>query len=63
MQEMQEMKPRSLGWEDPVEEEMATRSSIPAWTIPWAEKPGRLHPWGCKEPDTAEHGHETLLSL
>ena len=46
MQEMQETKPRSLGWEDPVEEEMATRSSIPAWTIPWAEQPGRLPSMG-----------------
>ena len=31
---------RSLGWEDPLEEEMATHSSILAWRIPWAEKPG-----------------------
>ena len=31
---------RSLGWEDPLEEEMATHSSILAWRIPWAEEPG-----------------------
>ena len=31
---------RSLGWEDHLEEEMATHSSILAWRIPWAEKPG-----------------------
>ena len=34
---------QSLGWEDPLEEEMATYSSILAWRIPWTEKPGGLH--------------------
>ena len=34
---------RSLGREDPLEKEMATHSSILAWKIPWAEKPGSLH--------------------
>ena len=33
---------RSLGWEDLLEEEMATRSSTLAWKIPWTEEPGRL---------------------
>ena len=33
---------RSLGWEDPLEEEMTTHSSILGWRIPWTEKPGRL---------------------
>ena len=33
---------QSLGWEDPLEEGMATHSSIPTWRIPWTEKPGRL---------------------
>ena len=37
---MQELWVRSLGWEDPLEEEMATQFSIPAWRIPWAEEPG-----------------------
>ena len=32
----------SLGWEDPLEEEMATHSNIHAWKIPWKEEPGRL---------------------
>ena len=32
----------SLGWEDPLEEEMATHSSILAWRIPWTEDPGGL---------------------
>ena len=39
---MQETRVRSLGWEDPLEKEMATRSSILAWKIPWTESPGRL---------------------
>ena len=33
---------QSLGWEDPLEEGMATHSSILAWSIPWTEEPGRL---------------------
>ena len=37
---------RSLGWEDPLEEGMATHSSILAWRIPWAEEPGRLQSMG-----------------
>ena len=39
---MQESWVRSLGWEDPLEKEMATHSSILAWRIPWGEEPGRL---------------------
>ena len=35
-----------LGWEDPLEEGMATHSSIPAWRIPWTEEPGRLQSMG-----------------
>ena len=42
MQDMQEMWVRSLGQDDPLEEEMATHSSIRAWEIPWTEEPGRL---------------------
>ena len=38
----QEMQVQSLGWEDPLEEEMATHSSTLAWRIPWTEEPGRL---------------------
>ena len=37
---------QSLGWEDLLEKEMATHSSILAWKIPWTEEPGRLSPWG-----------------
>jgi len=39
---MQEAWVQSLGWEDPLEEDMATHSSILAGKIPWTEKPGRL---------------------
>ena len=39
---MQEMQVQSLGWEDPLEKEMATRFSILAWKIPWTEEPGGL---------------------
>ena len=39
---MQETQIQSLGFEDPLEKEMATHSSILAWRIPWTEKPGRL---------------------
>ena len=42
MQEMQETQVRSQGWEDPLEEGMATHSSILAWRIPLTEKPGGL---------------------
>ena len=43
MQEAQKMWVRSLGQEDPLEEEMAAHSSILAWRIPWTEEPGGLH--------------------
>ena len=39
---MQETQVQSLGWEDLLEKEMATHSSILAWRIPWIEEPGRL---------------------
>ena len=39
---MKETQVRSLGGEDPLEKEMATRSSILAWRIPWTEEPGGL---------------------
>ena len=42
IQEKQETQVRSLGWEDSLEEEMATHSSILAWEIPWTEEPGGL---------------------
>ena len=57
MQEVQEIRVRSLGWEDPLEEELATHSSILAWRIPidggawWA---WGCSSWGCKEWDTTK---------
>ena len=46
---MQEMWVQSLGQEDPLEEEMATHSSILAWEIPWTEKPGGLQSIGSQK--------------
>ena len=43
---MRETQVRSLGQEDPLEQEMATHSSIRAWRIPWTEEPGRLQSMG-----------------
>ena len=42
----QEAQVQSLGWEDYLEKEMATHSSILAWRIPWTEEPGGYSPWG-----------------
>ena len=42
MQEKQEIRVWSLGWEDPLVEGMTTHSSILAWKIPWTKEPGRL---------------------
>ena len=42
MQETQETQVVPLHWQDPMEEEMATHSSILAWETPWTEEPGRL---------------------
>ena len=46
MQETPETQVSSLGWEDPLEEEMATWASILAWLIPWTEEPGKLQSMG-----------------
>ena len=43
---MQETQVRCLGWEDPLEKEMATHSGILAWRIPWTEEPGGLQSVG-----------------
>ena len=45
---------QSLGWEELLEKEMATHSSILAWKIPWMEKPGRLQSMGSQKLDTTE---------
>ena len=48
----------SLGWEDPLEKETATNSSILAWEIPWTEKPGGLQSMGSQRV-----GHDRAASL
>ena len=48
MQEAQETQVRSLGQEDPLEEEMATHSNIHAWEIPWIEELSGLQVMGSK---------------
>ena len=48
----------SLGWEDPLEKEMAAHSSILAWKIPWTEEPGRLQSMGSQRV-----GHDWAMSL
>jgi len=60
---MQETRVWFLGWEDPLEKEMATQSNILAWRIPWTEETGSLHSWGCKESDMTERPTHTKLLL
>ena len=55
---MQETWVLSLGWEDPLEKEMATHSSILAWRIPWTEEPGGLQSTGLQRV-----GHDWANSL
>ena len=57
---MQEIWVRFLGWEDPLEKEMATQSSILAWKIPWTEEAGRLQSTGLQR---VRHDWVTSLSL
>ena len=59
------MQVQSLGWEDPLKKGMATRSSIPAWRIPWTEEPGRLQSMGSQrvEHDWSDLAHSTLFHL
>ena len=45
---------RSVGWEDPLEEEMVTHSSVLAWEIPWTEEPGGLPSMGSQELDMTD---------
>ena len=51
---MRETQIQSLGWEDPLEKEMATHSSLLACRIPWAEEPDLLQSTGSQESDVAE---------
>ena len=55
MEEPQERGVLSLGWEDPLEEKMATHSSILAWEIPRTEESGRLQSMESRELDMTKH--------
>ena len=57
---MWETQVQSLGWEDPLEKEMATHSSTLAWKIPWVDERGRLQLMGSQR---AGHGQVISLSL
>ena len=66
MQEPQGTWIWSLGWEDPLEKEMATHSSIRAWEIPWTEEPGRLQSRGSQSRTWLNqhvHGHIVLIRI
>ena len=52
---------QSLGWEDPLEKEMATHSSLLAWKSHGQRSLAGSSPWGCKESDTTERLHFTSL--
>ena len=54
----QEMQVQSLGWEDPLEKELATHSSILGWDIPQTEEPGRLQSMGLQRA-----GHDLVTIL
>ena len=61
---MQEMQVLFLGWEDPLEKEMATHSNILAWRIPWTEEPGGLQLMGSqrvRHDCATEHGCWCLI--
>ena len=60
---MQKMRVRSLGQDDPLEEEMATHSSILVWRIPWTEEPGGLQSMGSqkvRQDLMTEHTHRYM---
>ena len=64
MQETQEMRVRSLGWEDPLEEGMAAPSSILAWKIPRTEEPGGLQSMELQSwPHLSDRVHVHILGL
>ena len=59
---MQETRVRSLGWEDPLEKEMATHSGILAWETHGQRSLARYKPWSRKEADRTEHKTGTWLT-
>ena len=54
---------QSLGWEDPLEQEMATHSSILAWELPWTKKSGRPQSTGSQRVGHNEHSMCSQLSI
>ena len=52
-----------MGWEDPLEKETATHSTILAYEIPQTEEPGGLQSWSCKELDLTEHINSLLVEV
>ena len=67
---MLEMRLQSLSWDDPLEKELATHSSIPAWEIPWTKEPGGLqsvrsqrvgHDLAAKQQDATQNDPEGVL--
>ena len=62
---MRETWVQSLGWEDPLEKEMANHSSTLAWRIPWREEPGRLLVHGVAKSQTwlGDFTHFTLMPI
>ena len=62
MQETRETRVQSLGWEDPLEKEVAIHCSTIAWKTPWTEEPGRLQSMGRKESDTTEQLHSLTVA-
>ena len=63
IQEMQKTWVRSLGWDDPLEKEMATNTNILAWKVPWQRGLVGYSPWGSRESDTAEHARTVFIRL
>ena len=58
---MQETQVQSLGWEDPLEKEMAMNSSFLAWRIPWTEGPGGLQSTGL-QTDGHDRAHDRVTN-
>ena len=63
MQETEETHIQSLGWEDPLEKEMATHSSVLAWEIPWTEEPGRLQSMELQKSQTRYNNNKNFYKV
>ena len=63
MQEIKKTLVQPLGWEDHLEEELATHSSILAWKIPLTEEPGGLQSMGSQRVDITEYTNTHILFI